>query len=191
MTNYSGPATQLHRSAKELLAEADSLMRGKNFEEDFPVLDTPVAYTPARPVQAPQPMHNKRTTPIDNHSIQLVNQAIQPSALEQARKAGLKGDQVAAAPLVKHFDQGTPSDAIVSISDAYWDTLKEELFTRVMTRLDNHMDQRLRVRLESDLKPVLTRMMDKLAENVAEEVSNNVRRYVKKALEQEIETMRG
>ncbi|MEN9560652.1 MAG: hypothetical protein RLZZ502_1863, partial [Pseudomonadota bacterium] len=77
--------TKLHRSAKELLAEADQLMRGKSYiDDDFPVLDSPIpprsAQDPARHAGQSHTYQQQSVTPLgQNFTISPVGQDIQPS----------------------------------------------------------------------------------------------------------------
>ncbi len=188
-------------TARELLEQADALMRGNRLREaaataatDIPVLTEVVAAgdADATGVPAAEALRETGAFGIAPMPSPAPGDAAAPSfardfpvlteIVEAPESVPIMGEPVAAVPVAP--SGGGDPDA------ARWSALAEEVRMQVLQRIDIFTDTGLQEQLTARVQPIVDRASAELVATINQQVGQLLRAYVAEAIEREIEKWR-
>jgi hypothetical protein len=111
----------------------------------------------------------------------------QADALMKKNRATLSDDDI---PLLEEEVSLADVPAAQVREDTNWDSVCENVYSRVMQQLDMYAEFGLRDRLTRELRPRLNQMFEQLAADLSMDVSEKMRRFVAQAIDEEVARMR-
>jgi len=187
-------------TARDLLEQADALMRGNRLREaaaaaaatDIPVLTEVVAAGDADTARVPAAEALREAEASDFAPMPRAGAGAAPAAarefpvltevVEAPEPIPIAGEQVAAAPAAP--SGGVDPDA------ARWSALAEEVRMQVLQRIDIFTDTGLQEQLTARVQPIVDRASADLVATINRQMGQLLRAYVAEAIEREIEKWR-
>ena len=179
--------------AKELLAQADRLMRQKRTPEELPVLTDLVVDEIAIPAldESTQSYGRKYSgEPIAQRAANPpATTAVRPTLPESvAARPASSANPVAAAPLVA--SAAAMREQFNASLLAKLEEMQHGVYSQVMQQLELHAGGSLKTKLRETLEPALIDIARDIAEQVAEDTSAQIREVVSQAVDAEIARLR-
>jgi hypothetical protein len=191
-------------SAKDLLEQADQLMRRSRSVEDVPVLTELVADDIpdlTDRVYLPRGGQNDRID-LDTLSLNAASHAErealrrEPSlgASRDARASVATGETTSSVPVAKSSDADRAGyytrEQFDAALEAKLDRMKHSVYSQVMQQLELHATGEMKRKLREALEPALTQVALDIAAQVAEETSLQIQQVVANAVDNEVERLR-
>jgi hypothetical protein len=189
-------------TARELLAQADALMRrnraagAEHAPQDIPVLteivaaDEGVPRAPVPPTEtepwldvAAQPVSDRVPMPDADAGIPILTEIVADDAPTSTLGAPEAFVQETATPQ----PEAAPAPAVAGDDAARWSALAEDVRMQVLQRIDIFTDTGLHEQLAARLQPIVDRASADLVATINQQVGQLLRAYVAEAIEREIE----
>ena len=174
-------------TAKDLLAQADRLMRQRTPEE-LPVLTDLVI----EEIELPSPSNR-------NDDVDLSPPPMRPqqTLAPTAKPPATSPERLLPMPALAALDGPNTQTAIASVREKFneqlmarMEELQHSVFSQVMQKLEIHAAGSLKTHLRETLEPSLLGIARDLAEQVAEDTASRVRQVVSDAVDAEISRLR-